>query len=173
MQSYCLSFAGGKVRFQTNGGASFVDSNSSVPAGVWTHIAVTYNNSEQKIYINGMLDKVQVYPGTVGEAGGTPLGIGADLVNSFTHNYFAGRIDEVRIWDRPYSSYYIANRMFTSFTDYDFLAAGLLEAGWQRTEFEYRGAPRQRAGRRLAPGRRPPHELRIPQVQVAAAGRHL
>jgi hypothetical protein len=111
-QSYCLSFAGSKVRLQTSGGASFMDSQGSVPAGTWTHVAATYDGTTQKIYINGVLDSVHTYPGSVGQASNTPLGIGVDLVNDFMQNYFNGRIDTVRIWNYARSAQDIRAAMF-------------------------------------------------------------
>jgi concanavalin A-like lectin/glucanase superfamily protein len=111
-QSYCLSFAGSKVRLQTSGGASYMDSQGSVPAGVWTHVVATYDTITQKIYINGVLDSVHSYPGSVGQASNTPLGIGVDLVNDFNQNYFSGRIDNVRVWDYARSAQQIRAAMF-------------------------------------------------------------
>jgi hypothetical protein len=113
MLSYCLSFAGSKIRLQTSGGASYVDSAGDVPAGVWTHIAATYDGLYQKLYINGRLDTSRYYPGSVAGGSGTPLGIGADLVNDFDQNYFKGFIDEVRIWENARSAASIQSTMFT------------------------------------------------------------
>ncbi|MCC6188185.1 MAG: hypothetical protein IT318_04095, partial [Anaerolineales bacterium] len=127
MQSYCLSFAGAKVRLQTNGGASFVDSASDVLAGAWTHIAATYDGQYQKIYINGRLDVSRYYPGSVGAASSTPLGIGADLVNDFNQNYFQGHIDEARVWNYARSASQIQNSFLVS---YDGSMLGLV-GNWQ------------------------------------------
>jgi hypothetical protein len=71
-----------------------------VPAGVWTHIAMTYRVSGRfRGYINGVL--VADQPATnqpIGDNGTTNFRIG---VAPWDPNYFAanGQIDEVRVWD--------------------------------------------------------------------------
>ncbi len=113
-RSYCLRFIGGRIRFSSNGFGSAMDSNGTVPTGVWTHIAVTYNSLTglRAMYINGLLDSTSVYAGGIGAANGTPLGIGADLANDYIHNYFAGLIDNVRLWQRALSGSEIRANMF-------------------------------------------------------------
>ncbi|MCX7859880.1 MAG: C25 family cysteine peptidase [Chloroflexus sp.] len=113
-RSYCLMFLGDHVRFLSNGFGSRMDSVGTVPTGVWTHIAVTYNpiTGLRAMYINGLLDSTSIYAGGVGQANGTPLGIGADLANDFIHNYFAGLIDNVRLWQRALSVAEVRANMF-------------------------------------------------------------
>ncbi len=164
-QSYCLSFAGPKVRLQTSGGASYLDSVSDVPAGKWTHIAATYDRVYQRIYINGRLDVSRYYPGNIGASSGTPLGIGADLVNDYNHNYFKGLIDEVRIWKYARPSHSVQAGMLTSISgDYSSLAANWNLNG---NAFDSSGGNHgivQGGAWRLDGAM--PHDLRIPWVQV-------
>ena len=57
--SYWFGFSStGKLRFIPHGSGSLVDSASTVPAGLWTHVAVTYDGTTRRYYINGVLDKV-------------------------------------------------------------------------------------------------------------------
>src|SRR5512145_45178 len=92
--SYWLGFSPqGKLRFIAHGGDT-VDSNSTVVAGKWTHVAVSYNGSQRNFYINGALDKTTTASaGAITSNPSDPLGIGYDA-DPFTGNYFDGVIDE-------------------------------------------------------------------------------
>lgn len=97
--SYCLGFQGGKVFFTTNGAFSQILSTSTVGPGYWVHIAGTYANGVSQIYINGILDTSAANAWGVGPAAIGNLGIGVDLASDYPQNYFAGWIDNVRLWD--------------------------------------------------------------------------
>jgi hypothetical protein len=87
--------------FIGEGGGSFTDAgaNSSIEAGVWTHLAFTYDGRHMLIYEDGEL--VGGNTQTTGPlAAGGPLYIGCDPNGSET---FRGRIDEVRIYGRALS----------------------------------------------------------------------
>ena len=82
-------------------GVGTVISNSSVPLNQWTHVAGVYDSSSIKIYINGILDNQVAYiqgifPGTNDLAIGAVIG-GVAPGQSIAP--FAGRIDEVRLYD--------------------------------------------------------------------------
>ncbi len=116
--SYWLGFNNtGRIRFITHG-SDQVDSNSTVPAGVWTHVAVTYDGLTRNFYINGVLDRsTTTGSGAITYApGGQSLGIGFDVNDNFTPNYFGGNIDELRIWNTVRPPTKIRETMFTSFT---------------------------------------------------------
>lgn len=75
-----------------------ITSSASVPLNSWSHIAITFERGEQKLYLNGS---------EVGSNNSTlpllknndPLFIGTDL---FLHNRrFNGLIDEIRLYDQP------------------------------------------------------------------------
>lgn len=97
--SYWLGLCDGKIRFYPRGSGSARDGNAVIANG-WTHIAVTYDGTTRRYYVNGELD----YQST--EANGplttntANLGIGLDpaTIGIFFSNYFAGLIDDVRIW---------------------------------------------------------------------------
>ena len=117
LTSYWFGFASdGKLRFTPYGSAGLVDSNSVVPAGVWTHVAVTHDGLNRRFYIDGVLDKATTdKPGAlVGASSGQPLGIGHDR-DGFSQNYFAGGIDNVRIWNVARNGSDIQATMFQSF----------------------------------------------------------
>ncbi len=72
------------------------------PIRDWTHVAVVYENRQPRLYLNGALMRVGLtstrssYPSTwFGESG-------PDRLNS-ANGYYAGLLDEVRIYNRPLS----------------------------------------------------------------------
>lgn len=94
-QSYWLGFCTGTMRFYPGGGGAF-DAATIIPTRTWTHVAVTYDGSTIRYYINGESDGSLAT--TVGlTTNDSPLGIGADPETGFR---FDGFIDEVRLWDR-------------------------------------------------------------------------
>ena len=104
---YWLGLCNQKIRFYANGNGpgSMVDGIGIVPLGRWTHIAVTFDGSIRKYYINGDLDLQRSTPlpqpvnmaslGIGGEAIGTPSFLGG-----VTYFEFNGNLSEVRLWDR-------------------------------------------------------------------------
>ncbi len=72
-------------------------SSATAIKNIWNHIALTYSDGELKFYINGELEDTQ----TISDAGScayeTNLNIGRRRM--FDEFYFAGKIDEVRIWN--------------------------------------------------------------------------
>jgi hypothetical protein len=117
-ESYWFGFSSsGTLRFIPFGSSSIVDSNSTVPAGKWTHVAITYNGSTRNYYIDGVLDKTTTEsPGPITGNSNEPLGIGFDVNDTFGPNYFHGRLDEVRIWNTVRSPAQIQAGMFQVFS---------------------------------------------------------
>jgi Concanavalin A-like lectin/glucanases superfamily/PKD domain len=66
------------------------------PANAWTHLAATYDGARQRLYINGVEVANRVQTGQIQVSSGR-LRIGG---NSIWGEYFRGRIDEVRIYNR-------------------------------------------------------------------------
>ncbi|MDQ7029667.1 MAG: M4 family metallopeptidase [Ardenticatenia bacterium] len=95
--SYWLGFCNQPIRFYHTG-YKRVDGNATIPPGQWIHIAVTYDGTTRRYYINGQLDKETTENN--GPITGNPLqvflGIGGDYDGGY---YFKGLIDEVRIWN--------------------------------------------------------------------------
>lgn len=78
-----------------------VTSSGAVETGKFNHIAVTYDGSVIRIYINGQ-------PSGAGNLGGstdnvTNVLIGADHDNNNPSNFFKGKMSEVRIWKKARS----------------------------------------------------------------------
>jgi hypothetical protein len=113
-RSYCLFFIGGNLSLTLNNGGPVFISNGTVPTGIWTHVAATYDGSTVRLYINGILDSSTTYYGGIGSPlAGTSLGIGADLGANYDQNYFYGWIDNVRLWNFARTGNEIRDGMFT------------------------------------------------------------
>jgi hypothetical protein len=67
----------------------------SLPSNTWTHVALTYDGTSARFYVNGTLTATRA--ATVPFSANNPLYIGG---NVFHGDYFAGSIDEVRIYSR-------------------------------------------------------------------------
>ncbi|MEU7938048.1 LamG-like jellyroll fold domain-containing protein [Microbispora bryophytorum] len=77
-------------------------SDAEPQLNVWTHLVGVYDGPARqlRLYVNGTLQSAPAaYPYTPWDAPGA-LQIGRLRVNSTYGEYFAGDIDEVRVWDR-------------------------------------------------------------------------
>ena len=74
---------------------SSVTSSSTIPVGVWTHLAGTYDGTNLKVYINGVLEGTTAYTGNF-IATTNEIKIGGGLSNNT--EYFPGDIADVRLW---------------------------------------------------------------------------
>ena len=94
--SYWFGMCNGVLRFYSGGNATSQDGLTSIPANVWTHVAVTWKSGGQRVYyINGQED----YRGAA-DINGTstsPLGIGYDIGSGCCE--FKGNLAEVRVWN--------------------------------------------------------------------------
>ncbi|MEM7516625.1 MAG: LamG domain-containing protein, partial [Planctomycetota bacterium] len=70
-----------------------VSSAGALPPGDWVHVAGSYDGSDIRIYVNGVLEGTTSHPGTL--SGTTNLLLGS--LNGSIGNA-AGAMDEVRIW---------------------------------------------------------------------------
>jgi hypothetical protein len=83
---------------------------SALPLNTWSHLAATYNGSTLSLYINGALITSQALTGSIVTSNGA-LRIGG---NGVWGEYFTGRIDEVRIYNRALAQAEIQNDMNTA-----------------------------------------------------------
>ncbi|WP_329312104.1 LamG domain-containing protein [Streptomyces sp. NBC_01278] len=67
-------------------------------AGVWTHVAATYNESTDKarLYVNGQFQGEMTVSNPIASTGG--MGIGVVKDRGAWVNHLAGRIDELKAW---------------------------------------------------------------------------
>ncbi|MDP2387519.1 MAG: choice-of-anchor J domain-containing protein [Bacteroidota bacterium] len=96
-----------KLNFHINSSTN-VQSNNTIPAGVWTHVAATYSGTQIMVYINGVLEGSQPYNQPFNSSL-NELKIGAGLSNNT--EYFPGDIADVRIWNYERSATQISNSM--------------------------------------------------------------
>jgi hypothetical protein len=83
---------------------------SALAAGEWVHLAVTYDRTTLKIYVNGALVASRPQSGQIAVSGAV-LRIGGN--SSFTGEFYAGLIDEVRVYNRALSLEEIQTDMTT------------------------------------------------------------
>ena len=67
-----------------------------LPLNTWSHLAVTYGGGSMRLFVNGAQVATVALTGSI-RTTASPLRIGG---NSVWGEYFAGRIDEVRIYNR-------------------------------------------------------------------------
>ena len=77
-----------------------VQAPSALPADAWSHLATTYDGSTLRLYVNGTQAGEVVLSGPLTASSGA-LRIGGNLV---WDEWFAGTIDEVRVYDRALSA---------------------------------------------------------------------
>jgi trimeric autotransporter adhesin len=117
-EGYDLRINGtGRLEFSLNGGAGILASSVAIPENEWHQVAVIYNGSNATLYIDGVADTT---------ASGLPAPVAtsqkfliaaADGYDPNTTDYFAGNIDEVRVWNRaltPVQLRYIMNQELTN-----------------------------------------------------------
>ncbi|MGR6919800.1 LamG-like jellyroll fold domain-containing protein [[Actinomadura] parvosata] len=93
---------------RTGGAHGQVNGTTALPANAWSHVAVTHDGSTARLYVNGSL--ISSAPiGTLEDSGGG-LQIGS---NAYWGEYFAGVIDELRLYNRPQTNAEIQADMAT------------------------------------------------------------
>ena len=83
--------------------------SSAIGLNVWTHLAVTFDGSTLRLYVNGAVVNSIAKSGSMATSS-NPLRIGG---NTIWGEYFAGLIDEVRIYNRALSAAEIQTDMNT------------------------------------------------------------
>ncbi|MGB0175520.1 MAG: LamG domain-containing protein, partial [Owenweeksia sp.] len=83
--------------------------NTTLSAGNWYHIALTFDGTTMRAYVNGNSDGSTLASGTI-HNGTSDLYIGARSEGNLSR-YFDGTLDEVRIWNTTRSQADIQNDM--------------------------------------------------------------
>jgi hypothetical protein len=79
-----------------NGTKQTITSSVVIPSGIWHNVAVTYNGTTAKLYIDGILDVSLAMPNVPAN---TQSFLIAAADGVATTSFFNGGIDEVRVWN--------------------------------------------------------------------------
>jgi hypothetical protein len=82
---------------------------ASLPLNTWSHLAVTYDGANLRLYVNGALVSTTAVTGSMAASTGV-LRLGG---NSVWSEWYAGLIDEVRLYSRALSQSEIQTDMNT------------------------------------------------------------
>ena len=74
---------------------------TATPLNAWTHLAATYDGATQRIYVNGVQAASRAQTGAIRVSTGA-LRIGGN--NIWSNEWFAGLIDELRVYNRALSA---------------------------------------------------------------------
>ncbi|MEY2407543.1 MAG: large repetitive protein [Verrucomicrobiota bacterium] len=103
VNDYTMYFLGGNLAGSirtTTSGETFVHTGVIPPLNTWTHVAMTYDGVEIRIYTNGVVATTQPKTGNIAN-GSAPFVIGGRLANDLQ---FRGMIDEVEVFSRALSA---------------------------------------------------------------------
>jgi trimeric autotransporter adhesin len=103
-QGYDFKINGtGRLQFTLNGNAASITSSVAIPANRWHNVAIIYNNGNATLFIDGVADtSVGSLPAPVATSQKFLIAA-ADGYDPNTTAYFAGNIDEVRVWNTALS----------------------------------------------------------------------
>ena len=85
------------ARIELGGGGAFSVSHSA-PVDVWFHVAMTYDGTDLRLYLDGVPVGAVAAAGGLGAAGNDLL-FGREEIFVDEDHYLRGWLDEVRIWD--------------------------------------------------------------------------
>jgi hypothetical protein len=86
-----------------------VSGSAVLPLNAWSHLAVTYDGATMSLYANGVLVGSSSFTGSMVSTSGA-LRLGG---NSIWGDFFAGTMDDVRIYNRALSAIEIRNDLVT------------------------------------------------------------
>jgi chitodextrinase len=115
VDAYFLNASNGSGALRPSGGGTlggsvqWVGGTTPSPVGSWTHLALTYDGSALRLYVNGVQAATLAASGTI-QSSSSPLFIGG---NQPYGEYFNGLIDDVRVYNRALSPAEIQTDMAT------------------------------------------------------------
>jgi len=125
----------GKVEFSLHGLTGWgVRSNKPLATDVWNHVTVTYNGSDMKIYINGLLDASKPATGDVADGTGTLYLGNQNFSGSDVSGLFDGLLDDVKWFNQTLTAEEIFRMVNGNEVPVDTDNDGI-EDDWERTHF--------------------------------------
>jgi hypothetical protein len=104
-----------RVYLSTSAGETIVQGTTVLPTNEWVHLALTYDGTEARIYVNGQLDVSSNVSGEVSESN-NELRIG----RGEPAGYFVGMIDDVRLYNHALTESELLSAMEGSGAEYPF-----------------------------------------------------
>ena len=90
----------GKPIFSREASPWGVTATNPLPVNEWHHIAATYDGSQTKIYVDGVLNNTTSAPLSINHnISNIKVNIGAGLANNSPSYLFKGELDEIRVWN--------------------------------------------------------------------------
>jgi hypothetical protein len=80
----------------TSGSSQSIGATPALVTNTWTHLATTYDGTSLKLYVNGTLRATKAQTGSM-YVSSSPLKFGG---NAAWGEFFAGQLDEIRIYNR-------------------------------------------------------------------------
>ncbi len=106
-----ISIENNKLRVAGTGVSPLLSEQTLDPNAGWTHIAVVFDKTNTKIYINGLLDNTRVQT-----LAATNLGHSITLGSTVIGDSYNGNMDDVRYWDHARSQDEIQEAMYQELT---------------------------------------------------------
>lgn len=109
---YMIQIGDGKLEcryISSTGFHEYVGPANTIIPQVWQHLALVFDGTTLKLYVNGNLKGQKAASGVLTD-GTTPFAIGKSPVGTYTF-YFGGRADEVSVWKRGLSQTEIQDLM--------------------------------------------------------------
>lgn len=100
----------GWIRTPSSSSSKSVVGPAKLTLNTWTHLAMTYDGTNMRLYTNGSLVKTQAATGNIYNSS-NPLKFGG---NAMWNEYFAGQLDEIRIYNRVLNTSEIQTDMNTA-----------------------------------------------------------
>jgi Concanavalin A-like lectin/glucanases superfamily len=126
-------------------GDLFSSGTAALPLNTWSHLALTWDGTTLRLYVGANQVASRALTGTLVNSTGA-LRFGG---NGVWREWFAGRIDEIRVYDRALTQQELQTDMTTSIT-----GAGLGTARARGARARAGNAARRKAARRAGAGRK-------------------
>jgi hypothetical protein len=110
---YEMSAGGGFISYAFRPNWAWVG-NTAFNPGQWYHTMVTYDQSYQRLYVNGIEVYSAALSGAIGNVHSEPLRIGARGGSASAYGFFNGSIPVVKVYNRALS----ASEVFQNFSSY-------------------------------------------------------